>query len=290
MSIIIDKEFQALIPQLSEDEFRQLEENCLKDGIRDALVVWLLPNGGQILLDGHNRYQISRKHDLPYEVKQMKFGLRDDAKAWIIRNQLGRRNIDKWVRFDLVKELEKVEKQKAKERQIRKPADSVVPTLAQQSGKTRDKMADMVGVAHGTYDKMKTIDEYGTPEIKARARSGEISVTEAHRQTTLLMEPPKRSDYAKEAQEEHEAYEEKRKEGIVSIRDASVDKINRRTLALELSKNIAKASNAVLNITILKGDLKNIISELTPEEKQDAQRIIRMTISSLNTLSNQIGG
>ena len=40
MSITIDKEFESLIPPLSAEEFQQLEENCLRDGIRDALIVW----------------------------------------------------------------------------------------------------------------------------------------------------------------------------------------------------------------------------------------------------------
>ena len=34
----IDREFQALIPPLSDEEFRQLETTVLKDGCRDALV------------------------------------------------------------------------------------------------------------------------------------------------------------------------------------------------------------------------------------------------------------
>ena len=54
--ITIDSEFQSLIPSLSAEEYGQLEENILHDGIRDALIVW---NG--VLLDGHNRYKIAQK-------------------------------------------------------------------------------------------------------------------------------------------------------------------------------------------------------------------------------------
>ena len=36
MSITIDKEFESLIPPLSPEEFQQLEENCVKEGIRDG--------------------------------------------------------------------------------------------------------------------------------------------------------------------------------------------------------------------------------------------------------------
>ena len=53
--IKIDKEFQSLIPPLAPEEYKQLEENCIRDGIRDPLVVWPQENGVNILVDGHNR-------------------------------------------------------------------------------------------------------------------------------------------------------------------------------------------------------------------------------------------
>ena len=117
MSITIDKEFQSLIPPLSPEEFQQLEENCAKEGIRDALIVWKQSDGNDILIDGHNRWNISVKHGgIPFQIKRMEFSDRDAVKLWIIRNQLGRRNISKWVRFDLAKQLEKIEAKQAKSR------------------------------------------------------------------------------------------------------------------------------------------------------------------------------
>lgn len=43
MQILIDSEFQALIPPLSAEEKQQLEANIVADGCRDPLVVWALP-------------------------------------------------------------------------------------------------------------------------------------------------------------------------------------------------------------------------------------------------------
>ena len=68
LDIVIDDEFQVLIPQLSVDEFKILEENIRKDGCRDPLVVW---NG--ILVDGHNRYKICTKHNLEFNVVEKYF-------------------------------------------------------------------------------------------------------------------------------------------------------------------------------------------------------------------------
>lgn len=86
--MIIDKEFKSLIYALGERELEQLETNILAEGIRDPLVVW-----SGILLDGHNRYAIAQKHGLSFKTVEIELPSRDAAKLWIIKNQLGRRNL-----------------------------------------------------------------------------------------------------------------------------------------------------------------------------------------------------
>lgn len=88
--IKIDKEFAALIPQLSKDEYAQLEQAILDEGCRDPLIVW---KGKNILLDGHNRLSICREHQLPFKVNTLEFPDREAAEAFILKNQLGRRNL-----------------------------------------------------------------------------------------------------------------------------------------------------------------------------------------------------
>ena len=85
-----DAEFSALIPPLTDDERRQLEANILADGCRDPLVVW---QEESILLDGHNRYRICRKHRIAFDVRRVRLPDKTAAKLWVIRNQLGRRNL-----------------------------------------------------------------------------------------------------------------------------------------------------------------------------------------------------
>jgi len=86
--IIIDKEFRALIPPLRSQEIEQLEQNILAQGIRDPLVVWQ-----GLLLDGHNRFDIAQKHLLEFKIAEIDLPDRNAAKLWIIKNQLGRRNL-----------------------------------------------------------------------------------------------------------------------------------------------------------------------------------------------------
>ena len=56
INLKIDPEFQSQIPPLTDDEFKQLEENILKEGkLLSPLIVW-----NNTLVDGHNRMPFSR--------------------------------------------------------------------------------------------------------------------------------------------------------------------------------------------------------------------------------------
>jgi hypothetical protein len=90
--IIIKDDFKKLIPPLSDEELAQLEENIIRDGIREALIIWKV-NDEYVLVDGHNRFFISQKHGISFNVKEIEFSSEEDAKSWMVLNQLGRRNL-----------------------------------------------------------------------------------------------------------------------------------------------------------------------------------------------------
>jgi hypothetical protein len=73
---------------MQPEEYRQLEENIVRDGCRDPIVVW-----GNIIIDGHHRYEICEKRGIPFQTKEMQFQSREEAMRWICLNQMGRRNI-----------------------------------------------------------------------------------------------------------------------------------------------------------------------------------------------------
>ena len=87
-NIIIDEEFKSLLPALDEKTYEMLEENLIENGCRDALILW---NG--VLIDGHNRYEICTKHDIPFNTTDKEFASREDALIWIITTQVARRNL-----------------------------------------------------------------------------------------------------------------------------------------------------------------------------------------------------
>lgn len=53
---------------------------------------------------------------------------------------------------------------------------AVPPNLAKGvKGETRQAVADLAGVSHGTLDKVERIEREGIPEVREKARRGAIS-------------------------------------------------------------------------------------------------------------------
>jgi hypothetical protein len=91
--------------------------------------------------------------------------------AWIIRNQLNRRNITAYQRTELVLILEPMIREKAKENQREhgNTAPGQSKSLLQNSVEgfdTQKELANAAGVSHDTIYKVKTIHEHGTEQLK----------------------------------------------------------------------------------------------------------------------------
>lgn len=178
MEITIRKDFKDLIPPLSADEFRQLEENVLQDGIRDPLVVW---NG--ILVDGHNRYEIAKKHGLPFETVQKEFSDESEAIHWIILNQFGRRNLSAYDRSILALKLKPVIQAEAKKNRATHTFEGY--QLRQNSDKavdTKKELAKVAGVSHDTIAKVEKIERDAPEELKEAVKTGEKSINQAYKE------------------------------------------------------------------------------------------------------------
>jgi len=173
---IIDPEFHALIPPLTDDERTQLEANMEAEGCRDALIVWQ-----GILLDGHNRLEICERLGLPYQTTAIELPGREAVMEWIIRNQFGRRNLSAYQRAELALKLEPIIAAKAKDRML---AGKVDPVQKSSQGKTRESLASIAGVSHDTIHKTKIIEARADNETKSRLRSGETSINAEYKRLT----------------------------------------------------------------------------------------------------------
>lgn len=169
--IKIDAEFAALIPPLSAEERQQLEENIVEHGgARDPLVVWA-SKGTLTLLDGHNRYEICTRLELPFDVHEMRFKSRDEAADWIDRNQLGRRNLT----HDAFTMLLGRRYKRAKNKRGGTGANQHTQSAQlDHSAKTAEKIAVDHGVSPATVRRAEKFYEEveRTPELKKAVEEG----------------------------------------------------------------------------------------------------------------------
>lgn len=294
MSIMVDAEFKALIPPLSPEEYAQLEENCVREGIRDPLVVWATPSGTQILVDGHNRWKIAAEHaSMHFDVVEMKFDTRADAEAWIIKNQLGRRNITAFVRSELALKLKPLIAAKAKKNlhQGQEPLQKSVNPV-----NTQKELARAAGVSHDTIHKVETVIEKGTPEVKAKARSGEISINTAYNLTNGYDKTPaqRQKEFMDSVQKEHEEFKEQKKEAVVSLADARKDESRQRILALDYYDRCLKVCKAIwaLDVDIREGaiDLRLMSSNIENGQKTELTRRLMHCRQILDRIEQEVKG
>jgi hypothetical protein len=104
MELVILPEIKARLLPLREEELRELERSVLEEGIRDPLVVWR-KDGQLILMDGHHRYELAKKHGLSFQIVEREFRDLEEALTWVDRNQLGRRNLTNAQRTEVIGRL-----------------------------------------------------------------------------------------------------------------------------------------------------------------------------------------
>lgn len=296
MSIRIDNEFKSLIPPLSDEEYRQLEENCIKDGIRDPLVVWHVPNGDDILVDGHNRFEISAKHGgIPFQIKRMTFSLREDVIRWIILNQFGRRNLSAYDRSILALKLKPMLTEQAKKRM----SDGAKGTQisAEAKGETRNDVAKVAGVSHDTIHKVEVIQNSGDKKLIEDVRNGETSINKAY-QTVRGIDPVKpktpaqmKREHFEKTKEEHKVFQSQK---IVGVSEIAKDKENRKKIAEALRLSLLSLGKPIENfftrMTEGEVDMKAFRKELSDKEADQIVEMIAIWRHDLYLISQEVIG
>ena len=196
--LIIDEEFRALIRPLTSEEYRLLEENILRDGCREPLIIWK-----DTILDGHNRYKICKRWDLPFKTTELQVSCREEAMSWICANQLGRRNLSEEMRRYLIGKRYEMEKQIQRNNNrpiwepIKKPdgAELSAQELYDAGGhlkhytvRMKNPTAERIGseyhISHGTVEKygrysraVDTISDV-SPELAPQILNGTLKVSQ----------------------------------------------------------------------------------------------------------------
>ena len=187
--LTIDPELQKVAPPLTSYELDLLTADLIEHGCKFPIITW---NG--VIVDGHNRYKICRENNIPFSTEDIDFEDTMAAKLWIVKNQLGRRNLHEFQRARMVLPLEEEIKTLAEKRRreaisSNNKGRSTVTTLS-PSRKTRDILAELAGVSEGTLSKVKIILENADEDLVKQLESGQIKIHTAYKQVIEDIKKP----------------------------------------------------------------------------------------------------
>ena len=197
MQLRIDPEFESRIPPLTDDEFKQLEENILADGvIINPIIVW-----DGVIIDGHNRFRIVEKHPhITFTTCEREFNDRHDALAWICKNQLGRRNLTFQQKKYLIGKQFEAEKQRqgTNNQYVQAKSEKCQLGTFQNSVDTAERIAQENGIGRRSvfraeeFAKAVDIADEIEPGIRSEILAGKIKTTEKEVQALTKAPPEER--------------------------------------------------------------------------------------------------
>ena len=213
----IDSEFSELLEPLTQDEYNLLEKSILSIGCRVPIDVWIDPDSKpsdcknchsnkrgydlelgavclvwickecghgheapEIIIDGHNRYEICQKHNIDYETKEIEFDTRDDAILWIIDNQGARRNSSLYQKGVVALTKKAILAKKAKENQGTRTDILMNSSKSVEPINTRKQLAEEAGMAEQTLSRIEKIHKESSPEIIQSIRDGDLTINKAY--------------------------------------------------------------------------------------------------------------
>jgi len=179
LNITINEELRSFIDPLTPVEYAALERSLLADGCRDALVLWR-----DVLIDGHNRYDICTKHGIEFRtVNNDKFDSLEDVMLWVIDNNLARRSVSDFQRGMLALRKKEIVAARAAQRAAEAPPEQAAPEPADDPSdppwSTREDVAKAARVSANTLSQIERIRKTAAPELVDAVRSGTISVSAA---------------------------------------------------------------------------------------------------------------
>ncbi|MEF3081399.1 plasmid replication/partition related protein [Luteimonas sp. SMYT11W] len=187
MHIVVLEALKAYIDPLTTDEYEALERSLLAEGCRDALVLW-----GDVLVDGHNRYGICQKHDIPFNtIQNTRFQSMEDVHLWMIEQHLGRRSVSDYQRGvlalrkrDIVAARQQAQRIAALETAPAKDApvedtDDRPPWDDVPSQVSRAELAREAKLSSNQVAMIERIHAQATPELVEALKSGAISMSAA---------------------------------------------------------------------------------------------------------------
>ncbi len=177
----VNAEYEKIVPKMLPDEYESLRESIKTLGQLYPIIA----NPNREILDGHSRFRICQELGLSPKYESRTFTSVLEEREFIVTVNLMRRHLNDLDRAALAQELERIESERAKQRQgTRTDLTSVTSGSNEpevREGRARDIAAAKVGLSPTMYHRAKTIIDKGSDELKQAVREGKTSVSYAYK-------------------------------------------------------------------------------------------------------------
>lgn len=216
----VDPELDAFMSPLSDMELAALEENIVANGCRTPIVVW-----NDVIVDGHHRYAICRKHGIPFAIEEQEFRDKNEAKLWMFQEQRSHRNLSPVARVVMALKCKPILLKMGKENQgYRTDLRSLFPRT--KGHDTRKIIAELADVSPSMVYRGEKIQEVADQETMAALIREDINVSPTYEK---LCKPKKQS--VPDARKEQETATDPSEDDIVCYSDEDVEKLAQDIIA-----------------------------------------------------------
>lgn len=166
--------FKDLFPVKTTD-LENIEQDMKTNGFDSVHPILIWAGHNMTVIDGHTRLAAAQKlmfSQIPAIIRNFK----DEAEAleYAIKSQRNRRNLTDADLLRCVTELEK----RMKEGRPEKTATRVAV-----NGRSSENTAKLLGTSRGKVEKIRTINDHASDEVKEAVKSGKMSINKAYNKT-----------------------------------------------------------------------------------------------------------
>ncbi|UZR96565.1 ParB/RepB/Spo0J family partition protein [Chondrinema litorale] len=199
-SLVTEEKYERYIRKHTKEEYEALSKAIAQDGkIRDPLTVKLVEGELDrertfIVIDGHHRLRAAKElleegrlefEKVPITIE--KFANDQEIFVWMLRHQLGRRNLTPFERAEIGFRITSFLETLAQDKKKHKKVDNKLLSKWIKAPETdkidyAEVVSDLTGVPRTTIIRAKKLHNQADDELKGLIRAGDISISKAYQQ------------------------------------------------------------------------------------------------------------
>ena len=174
--------FKDLFP-IKETTLNEIVEDMKKNGYDYAHPITIWAGHKVTVVDGHSRLKAALQVGMSkVPIMLRNFADEEEALQYAIHSQSGRRNL---TDAELLNCISLIDTKYSRGGSSKAPREAF--------GKSAQKTADLLGISRGKVEKLRTVNDHASSQVKDAILNGELSVNKAYNETMAARRAEKRA-------------------------------------------------------------------------------------------------